>query len=168
MWLKRTGLTEFVCDVGRSGESGRERLAGAGGEASERLRFALTTLGPDAGTVFTPLDDEATLIQAGILAAEIRLAPGDLPSRLGGDAFTLSVLEPGDPNASVFQDGTVPDADASRALGSGGDLWLAVPVTREVRWRIDFAAMQPGALVKEAAGTADLQFRGYTMIEAEF
>lgn len=107
-------------------------------------------------------------IQAGILAAEIRLAPGDLPSRLGGDAFTLSVLEPGDPNASVFQDGTVPDADASRALGSGGDLWLAVPVTREVRWRIDFAAMQPGALVKEAAGTADLQFRGYTMIEAEF
>lgn len=45
-----------------------ERLAGAGGEAGERLRFALAALGPDAGTVFTPLDDEATLIQAGILA----------------------------------------------------------------------------------------------------
>jgi ring-1,2-phenylacetyl-CoA epoxidase subunit PaaC len=46
-----------------------ERLAGAGGEPRDRLLAALDTLGPDAGTVFTPLPDEPALIEAGILAS---------------------------------------------------------------------------------------------------
>ena len=45
-----------------------ERLAGARGEPRDRLLAALRTLGPDAGTVFTGLADEAPLVQAGVLA----------------------------------------------------------------------------------------------------
>ena len=45
------------------------RLAATPGEPRERLDAALAVLAPDAGTVFTPLDDEAALIDAGILAA---------------------------------------------------------------------------------------------------
>jgi ring-1,2-phenylacetyl-CoA epoxidase subunit PaaC len=45
-----------------------ERLAGADGEPRDRLVAALDTLGPDAATVFTPLDGEAALIEAGVLA----------------------------------------------------------------------------------------------------
>jgi ring-1,2-phenylacetyl-CoA epoxidase subunit PaaC len=45
------------------------RLADAGGEARERLVAALTRLGSDAGTVFTPLPEEPALIAGGILAA---------------------------------------------------------------------------------------------------
>ena len=45
-----------------------ERLATAHGEPSDRLVHALATLGPDSGTVFTPLPDEPALIDAGILA----------------------------------------------------------------------------------------------------
>jgi len=48
-----------------------DRLASAGGEARERLVSALAVLGPDAGTVFSPLDGEAALIEAGILAASM-------------------------------------------------------------------------------------------------
>jgi ring-1,2-phenylacetyl-CoA epoxidase subunit PaaC len=44
------------------------RLAGTPGEPRDRLEAALTVLAPDAGTVFTPLDDEAALIDAGVLA----------------------------------------------------------------------------------------------------
>src|SRR5436309_7840419 len=45
-----------------------ERLAGATGEPRDRLIDALDTLGPDSGTVFTPLPGETALIEAGILA----------------------------------------------------------------------------------------------------
>jgi ring-1,2-phenylacetyl-CoA epoxidase subunit PaaC len=45
-----------------------QRLAG-GGEPRERLLAALTTLGPDAATVFSPLPDEAALLDGGILGA---------------------------------------------------------------------------------------------------
>ncbi len=45
-----------------------ERLAGAGGEPRERLLAALETLGPDAGTVFTPFASEAPLLDGGVLA----------------------------------------------------------------------------------------------------
>jgi ring-1,2-phenylacetyl-CoA epoxidase subunit PaaC len=45
-----------------------ERLASARGEPRERLIAALGTLGPDAGTVFTPLDAESTLVDRGVLA----------------------------------------------------------------------------------------------------
>jgi ring-1,2-phenylacetyl-CoA epoxidase subunit PaaC len=45
-----------------------ERLAGARGEPRDRLVAALATLGPDAGTVFTPLAAEPALVHAGVLA----------------------------------------------------------------------------------------------------
>jgi ring-1,2-phenylacetyl-CoA epoxidase subunit PaaC len=45
------------------------RLAGGGEEPRERLLAALMTLGPDAATVFTPLPDDAALVDAGILGA---------------------------------------------------------------------------------------------------
>ncbi len=45
-----------------------ERLATASGEPRDRLVDALETLGPDAGTVFTPMESEGSLIDAGVLA----------------------------------------------------------------------------------------------------
>jgi len=45
-----------------------ERLATTGGEPRDRLLAALGMLGPDSGTVFTPLPGEAALLEAGILA----------------------------------------------------------------------------------------------------
>jgi ring-1,2-phenylacetyl-CoA epoxidase subunit PaaC len=44
-----------------------KRLAGAGGEAHQRLSAALERLWPDALTLFTPLDGEEELLNAGIL-----------------------------------------------------------------------------------------------------
>ncbi len=44
-----------------------KRLAAAGGEAYQRLSDALNTLWPDALTIFTPLDGEEELLNAGIL-----------------------------------------------------------------------------------------------------
>ena len=46
-----------------------DRLGRDRGEARARLLLALRALGPDAATVFTPLPDEAGLVEAGILAA---------------------------------------------------------------------------------------------------
>ena len=46
-----------------------DRLANGGSETRTRLAAALEQLGPDAGTVFTPLPDEEGLIAAGVLAA---------------------------------------------------------------------------------------------------
>jgi len=45
-----------------------ERLATTNGEPRDRLVAALETLGPDSGTVFTPLPGEPALLDAGILA----------------------------------------------------------------------------------------------------
>jgi len=45
-----------------------ERLASDEGEARDRLVAALETLGPHAGTVFTPLDSEGALVEGGVLA----------------------------------------------------------------------------------------------------
>ena len=45
-----------------------ERLAEGGEDARRRLAAALDELAPNAATVFTPLPDEAALIEAGILA----------------------------------------------------------------------------------------------------
>jgi ring-1,2-phenylacetyl-CoA epoxidase subunit PaaC len=45
-----------------------ERLASADGEPRKRLIAALETLGPHAGTVFTPLSAEGALVDAGVLA----------------------------------------------------------------------------------------------------
>jgi 1,2-phenylacetyl-CoA epoxidase catalytic subunit len=45
-----------------------ERLAGADGEPRDRLLAALDVLGPDTGTVFTPLPGESALVESGVLA----------------------------------------------------------------------------------------------------
>jgi ring-1,2-phenylacetyl-CoA epoxidase subunit PaaC len=47
-----------------------ERLAGAGGEARRRLLAALERLGPDGGTVLTPLPSQTALLMADIVAAD--------------------------------------------------------------------------------------------------
>lgn len=46
-----------------------DRLARGGDESRSRLLAALTTLGPDAASVFAPLPDESALVEAGIMAA---------------------------------------------------------------------------------------------------
>ncbi len=46
-----------------------DRLARGDGEPRDRLLAALAELGPDAATVFTPLEDEAGLFDAGIIDA---------------------------------------------------------------------------------------------------
>lgn len=48
-----------------------DRLARAEGEPRDRLVSALSTLGPDAATVFTPLPNEAALLHAGIATRSI-------------------------------------------------------------------------------------------------
>jgi ring-1,2-phenylacetyl-CoA epoxidase subunit PaaC len=77
-----------------------ERLAAASGQARARLTAALERLGPDAGTVLTPLPNELALEMAGILAVgsaeqERRWRAGLTPTfeRLG--------LAPLPPTASV-------------------------------------------------------------------
>jgi len=45
-----------------------ERLASTVGEPWDRLVAALETLGPDSGTVFTPLPGEQALLEAGVLS----------------------------------------------------------------------------------------------------
>jgi ring-1,2-phenylacetyl-CoA epoxidase subunit PaaC len=48
-----------------------DRLARGGEEPRRRLEAALTALGPDASSVFTPLAGEAALLEAGILSRSI-------------------------------------------------------------------------------------------------
>ena len=55
-----------------------DRLARSDGEPRDRLLAALAELAPDAATVFTPLEDEAELLDAGILDAPIGRARGSL------------------------------------------------------------------------------------------
>jgi ring-1,2-phenylacetyl-CoA epoxidase subunit PaaC len=52
-------------------EAWLDRLARGAGEPRDRLLAALTELAPDAATVFTPLDGEMALVDAGILDASM-------------------------------------------------------------------------------------------------
>ena len=67
-----------------------ERLATTRGEPRDRLIAALDTLGPDSGTVFTPILGEPALLEAGILERPMaaleqdwRAAVADAFERLG-------------------------------------------------------------------------------------
>jgi ring-1,2-phenylacetyl-CoA epoxidase subunit PaaC len=67
-------LAELVAKVRREERYHRmhaiawiERLANGGDEPRRRLEAALAAVEPDAATVFTPLDGEAALLEAGIL-----------------------------------------------------------------------------------------------------
>jgi ring-1,2-phenylacetyl-CoA epoxidase subunit PaaC len=63
----RMHIDAWLDRLARDGGSSR-----GGGEPARRLGAALAGLGPDAATVFTPLPDEPTLIDEGILAAPMR------------------------------------------------------------------------------------------------
>lgn len=52
-------------------ETWMDRLARTDGEPRDRLVTALHTLGPDAGTVFTPLTGETTLVASGLMAGSM-------------------------------------------------------------------------------------------------
>ncbi|HUP53910.1 MAG TPA: 1,2-phenylacetyl-CoA epoxidase subunit PaaC [Methylomirabilota bacterium] len=54
-----------------------ERLASARGEPRDRLIAALETLGPDSGTVFTPLSGEPALIEAQVVAQPMAQLEGE-------------------------------------------------------------------------------------------
>ena len=75
-----------------------ERLAFAGGEPRERLEAALATLGPDAGTVFTPLPGEPALLAAGIMARPMVELEADWRAQVHRtlDRLQLPPLPPGD------------------------------------------------------------------------
>jgi ring-1,2-phenylacetyl-CoA epoxidase subunit PaaC len=75
-----------------------ERLAGAQDEPRDRLLDALATLGPDAGTVFTPLPDEPALIEAGVLARPMAELERDWRAGLA-PTFTSLHLPPLPPTA---------------------------------------------------------------------
>lgn len=75
-------------------ETWLERLAAAGGEARARLVDALTTLGPDAGTVFAPLPGEADLVDAGILAAPMARLEDDWRAVVGPALTRLGLPAP--------------------------------------------------------------------------
>ncbi len=60
-----------------------ERLAAADGKPRDRLVAALATLGPDAGTVFTPLPGEPALLAEGILSRSMADLETDWRIRLG-------------------------------------------------------------------------------------
>ena len=71
-----------------------DRLANAGGEARERLIAALAALGPDAATVFTPLPDEAALVDAGILDAAMTILEARWRSAIRPDLERLGLPIP--------------------------------------------------------------------------
>ena len=71
-------LTELVEKVRREERYHRmhllawiDRLAKGGAEPRARLEAALAALGPDASTVFTPLEEESALLESGILTRSL-------------------------------------------------------------------------------------------------
>ena len=67
-----------TCSTSGRGSSGSPRRTASPAIASSPRS---TTLGPDAGTVFTPLPDEAELLEAGILAEPMAALEASLASR---------------------------------------------------------------------------------------
>ena len=61
-----------------------ERLASTPGEPRDRLVTALETLGPHAGTVFSPLAAEGALVEAGVLARPMADLERDWRARVDG------------------------------------------------------------------------------------
>ena len=71
-----------------------DRLATADGEPRDRLIGALETLGPDAGTVFTPLPGEPALVAEAILARPMADLEIDWRARLAPVFQRLHLPEP--------------------------------------------------------------------------
>jgi ring-1,2-phenylacetyl-CoA epoxidase subunit PaaC len=90
------------------------RLAGAGGEPRDRLVAALSTLSGDATSVFAPLDGEAALIDAGILATSMTGLRASWLERVGVTLMELDLPLP-DADAPIER-GRLDHSDAFRWL----------------------------------------------------
>jgi ring-1,2-phenylacetyl-CoA epoxidase subunit PaaC len=80
------------------------RLAEAGGDARERLAAALDRLWTDAQAVFTPLDGESILVEAGILPEPMSALRSAWLERVIGALDALGLPAP-DLSATPAQDG---------------------------------------------------------------
>ena len=71
-----------------------DRLANGGPEARRRLEAALATQGVDAPTVFTPIDGEAALLEAGVLTRSMARAEAAWRADLTGIFVPLGLALP--------------------------------------------------------------------------
>jgi len=71
-----------------------DRLARGGEEPRSRLLAALATLGPDAGTVFSPLPEEPALIDGGILSSPMAELEGRWRTSIQATFATLGLPMP--------------------------------------------------------------------------
>jgi ring-1,2-phenylacetyl-CoA epoxidase subunit PaaC len=91
-----------------------DRLARGGDESRSRLVAALTTLGADASTVFAPLPDEATLVDAGVLAAPMAELEAQWRSAIDPTFAALGLPMP--PPGRDLERGRLDHGDAFRWL----------------------------------------------------
>jgi ring-1,2-phenylacetyl-CoA epoxidase subunit PaaC len=91
-----------------------ERLAHGGTEPRERLVAALAAVGPDAATVFTPLADEPSLLEARILTRPLAAAEAAWRADLTGILVPLGLPVP--PAVTPTTDGRTGHSDSFRWL----------------------------------------------------
>ena len=91
-----------------------ERLARGGAEPRRRLEAALTTIGADAPTVFTPLAGEAALLEAGILTRSMAAAEAAWRADLTTILVPLGLALP--PEVHPTADGRQGHSDSFRWL----------------------------------------------------
>jgi len=91
-----------------------DRLAGGGPEPRRRLEAALTALGPDAATLFTPLAGGAALLDAGILSRSLAEAEAAWRADLTTILVPLGLALP--PEMPTAADGRTGHSDSFRWL----------------------------------------------------
>ena len=91
-----------------------DRLANGGPDPRARLHAALAELGPDASTVFTPLDGETALVDAGILTRS--LAEAEAAWRADISTVLVPLGMPVPPQRDVAVDGRRDHSDSFRWL----------------------------------------------------
>ena len=91
-----------------------ERLARSSGVARDHLERALADVATDAATVFTPLTDEAALLEAGILSRSLTAAGAAWRGDLAGIMVPLGLSVP--PVLPPTVDGRSEHSDAFRWL----------------------------------------------------
>jgi ring-1,2-phenylacetyl-CoA epoxidase subunit PaaC len=114
-------LTELVVKLRREERYHRmhlvawiDRLARGGAEPRERLTAALAALAEDASTVFTPLSDEAALLEARILTRPLAAAEAAWRADLTGILVPLGLPVP--PASAPSADGRTGHSDSFRWL----------------------------------------------------
>ena len=91
-----------------------DRLANGGDEARSRLTAALADVDPDAASVFTPLDGEPTLLEAGILRRSLADAEAAWRADLTGILVPHGLSVP--PSLPASADGRSGHSDSFRWL----------------------------------------------------